>query len=340
MDKILSIIIPTYNMEKYLRKCLDSLIVSDTNMKRLEVLVINDGSKDSSSQIGHEYESRYPLTFRVIDKENGNYGSCVNRGLKEATGKYVKVLDADDSFDSGVFDQYISFLDITDVDMVLTDYNEVNTKGNVTCRRVIPYPNQKKLNIEDMCTDNAFINLQMHAVTYKRSLLIENNYTQTTGVSYTDQEWVFLPITYMNSFCHYDGFLYQYLVGREGQTIDPCVSAKQADVRFNLIFKRFDIYFKLSNNDVKKSNKNQYLRMRLIQSSSAMYKSALIEDGIPIAKIKEFDRKIKSLNKEVYDELAHCDLCKWKNQEYIYYWRLHNSLPLMVKLMKLMYMFK
>ena len=56
MNKILTIIIPTYNMEKYLRKCLDSFIVSDENMERLEVLVINDGSKDSSSTIGHEYE--------------------------------------------------------------------------------------------------------------------------------------------------------------------------------------------------------------------------------------------------------------------------------------------
>lgn len=101
MDKILTIIIPTYNMEKYLRHCLDSLIVP--NMDKVEVLMINDGSKDSSSAIGHEYQNRYPKTFRVIDKENGNYGSCINRGLKEATGKYVKVLDADDSFDQLIF---------------------------------------------------------------------------------------------------------------------------------------------------------------------------------------------------------------------------------------------
>ena len=105
-NKILTIIIPTYNMEQYLRKCLDSLIVSEENMQRLEVLVVNDGSKDSSSAIGHEYEAKYPQTFRVIDKENGNYGSCVNRGLKEATGKYVKVLDADDYFD----DSFWTFL--------------------------------------------------------------------------------------------------------------------------------------------------------------------------------------------------------------------------------------
>lgn len=90
MNKILTIIIPTYNMEKYLRRCLDSLIIDEEGMKQLEVLVINDGSKDSSSQIAHEYQDKYPDTYRVIDKENGNYGSCINIGLKEAKGKYVK----------------------------------------------------------------------------------------------------------------------------------------------------------------------------------------------------------------------------------------------------------
>ena len=78
MTKLLSIIIPTYNMQKYLRHCLDSLLVSDEMMDQLEVLVINDGSKDNSSKIAHEYETKYPNTFRVVDKENGNYGSCVN----------------------------------------------------------------------------------------------------------------------------------------------------------------------------------------------------------------------------------------------------------------------
>lgn len=77
-------------MEKYLRRWLDSLIIDEEGMKQLEVLVINYGSKDSSSQIAHEYQEKYPDTYRVIDKENGNYGSCINIGLKEAKGKYVK----------------------------------------------------------------------------------------------------------------------------------------------------------------------------------------------------------------------------------------------------------
>ena len=72
MEKILTIVIPTYNMQDYLRRCLDSLIVPEEQMQRLEVLVVNDGSEDNSSAIAHEYQDKYPDTFRVVDKENGN----------------------------------------------------------------------------------------------------------------------------------------------------------------------------------------------------------------------------------------------------------------------------
>ena len=127
MQKLLTIVIPTYNMQDYLHRCLDSLVLKDEQlMSQLEVLVINDGSKDNSSAIGHEYETKFPNTFRVIDKENGNYGSCVNRGLKEATGKYIKVLDADDWFDTDEFVKYLAELLKVDADLVLTDYSIVD----------------------------------------------------------------------------------------------------------------------------------------------------------------------------------------------------------------------
>ena len=117
MSKILTIVVPSYNMEAYLGKCLDSLIVRDADgslnanmMDALEVLVINDGSKDRTSEIGHSYEAKYPGTFRVIDKENGHYGSCVNRGLAEAKGAFIRVLDADDYVDNAKFKLFLELL--------------------------------------------------------------------------------------------------------------------------------------------------------------------------------------------------------------------------------------
>lgn len=129
MEKILTIVIPTYNMQDYLCRCLDSLIVPEEQMKQLEVLVINDGSKDNSSAIAHEYQDKYPDTFRVIDKVNGNYGSCVNRGLKEAMGKYIKILDADDWFDTNTLESYLKYLLLQNCDLVFNDCIKVNENG-------------------------------------------------------------------------------------------------------------------------------------------------------------------------------------------------------------------
>lgn len=121
MDKILTIIIPTYNMSEYLDTCLKSLII---NSNLLEVLVINDGSKDNSLDIAKKYEKEYPHIFRTIDKQNGNYGSCVNRGLKEATGKYIKVLDADDKFNTKSLMNLVEIASKTDVDAFITDFSK------------------------------------------------------------------------------------------------------------------------------------------------------------------------------------------------------------------------
>ena len=77
--KVISIAIPTYNMEQWLNRCLDSVVIPEI-IDKVEIIVVNDGSRDRSSEIAHSYADRYPDSVIVIDKENGNYGSCVNRG--------------------------------------------------------------------------------------------------------------------------------------------------------------------------------------------------------------------------------------------------------------------
>lgn len=225
MIKILTIVIPTYNMEKYLDRCLSSLIVKDEQMDNLEVLVINDGSKDRSSEIAHAYETRYPQTFRVIDKENGNYGSCVNRGVSEATGKYIKILDADDWF-SSAFPSYLSFLEEHDADLVLSDFDFINMSGNIFRTVFYDLPVGEDLLFQSLLPSAS--NIWMHAVTYRTQIVRDSGYKQTEGISYTDQEWVFYPMSRVTSVCYFGNALYEYLVGRTGQTIDPSVWIKSS----------------------------------------------------------------------------------------------------------------
>ena len=93
-------------MEQYIEECLQSLVV-DNAEELLEVIVVNDGSTDTSSRLAHSFNDKQPNVFKVIDKANGHYGSCINTGLASASGKYVKVLDADDYFNSPDFNDYL-----------------------------------------------------------------------------------------------------------------------------------------------------------------------------------------------------------------------------------------
>lgn len=137
MTKILSVVIPMYNMHDHISKCVSSLLCVG-QVDDIDVVVVNDGSTDDSLSIARSFELSHPNTVRVIDKPNGHYGSAVNAGLAVAVGKYVKTLDADDWFDSAVFDDFISALKETDADCVLSGYADIYSDGREPRYRLAP----------------------------------------------------------------------------------------------------------------------------------------------------------------------------------------------------------
>ena len=326
INKVLTIVVPTYNMEKYLDKCLSSLIINDENiMNSLEVLVVNDGSKDKSSEIAHHYQDKYPQSFLVIDKNNGNYGSCINRGLKDATGKYIKILDADDYFDTRQFEHYLKTLSTIDVDLVLTDYDFVSESGDVTGTVSYPFLFEKELSIEE-CIDNpVFMDIQMHGVTYKRSNLEKISYIQTEGISYTDQEWVFTPICTVNKLFYIKNSLYKYLVGRAGQTVDLSVYHKRVSDREKLVDSMLNSYIGLKNEPTYEKYKS-FLDTRIKEVVASIYMSYLIVNR-KLSDLPQFDMKIKDFAPEIYYQLYNTPVSKFLPYKYIKHWRKTQSLP-------------
>lgn len=225
MRKILTIIVPSYNMENYLSKGLAS-VLGISNPSVLDVIIVNDGSKDCTIKIARDFEREYPNVVRVIDKENGNYGSCINAGLKIAQGKYVKILDADDSFITANFEQLVDALLQIDADIFFTDLVKEYISG-----KKIEYhfdlPVREISDIKDVCNSNAFIDIQMPAITYRTEILKAINYRQTEGISYTDLEWCFSPIIQVKTVYYLNIPVYLYLLGREGQTMDAAVMLKR-----------------------------------------------------------------------------------------------------------------
>lgn len=224
MHKLLTVVIPMYNVEKYAHKCLSSFVLADKEkMSSLEVLCINDGSPDHSSDIAKEYQSKYPDTFRVIDKQNGNYGSCINRGLKEAKGKYFKVCDGDDFYNTEALGKLIDMLGQTSVDMVISSYQEVDEQGEV--KKTYELQDEllgKVWSIEEVDIDRFDIrfNIKMHCLTTRTELLRQHGYKQTEGISYTDNQLIFYSCLYAQTLAFFKGIVYCYRLGVNGQTVD------------------------------------------------------------------------------------------------------------------------
>lgn len=322
MEKVLTVVVPTYNMEKYLDRCLSSLIIEDEKMGMLEVLVINDGSKDRSSEIAHGYEARYPQTFRVIDKENGNYGSCVNRGLAEATGKYIKILDADDWFETGNIGQFLIFLSDSCCDCILTDHY---VKGY----------GENKISFPDLLTSTSFgfdalsdediKKISMHSITYSTSAA-RNGYTQLEGVSYTDLQWITEPMIGVATLIYYPHTIYNYFIGREGQTISGSAHCKNMWMEIKVVLHALS-FFECHRPSPKEpqiryqENKLFWLSLQLYDYYLLHFYKELQEDAL-----KEFDSRVLELSSSIYKSLENVVLTRGPFKfHYIRHWRRKGS---------------
>lgn len=320
-EKILSIIIPSCNMEKYLGQCLDSLLVS--NLDKVEVLVINDGSKDRTSEIGHCYEANYPGSIRVIDKPNGHYGSCINCGLKEATGKYVKILDADDSFDTTNFEHFVDFLSHCNSDLVLSPYAIVDE--NRIEKQQVAFEDAQKW--DSVTTFTKALPLlkkdlpQMHAICYKLQNLKDLKYSQTEGVAYTDQEWIFYPMVKVKRASYFPEIVYRYLVGREGQSVDSSLSIKAKKAQLMLVTKRIELYSQLKSKIGQEYE--EYLFNRLLQSLSGLYKEILLGEGYAqyYPTLAELDTSLYQKADGIYKKLGELKTPSFIHCRYVNIWR-------------------
>lgn len=320
MDKLLTIVIPSYNMEKYLRRCLDSLLIDNSTLfNRLEVLIINDGSKDSTSAIAHEYESKYPDVFHVIDKENGNYGSCVNRGIDEATGMYFRILDADDYFDKGNLGRFISFLSqLSDMpDLFLTNYSIDFIGGNSKIVSNYSYKSYVIYNISDLTFDNDIRNcfLVMHRMTYRLEILRNSRLRHQEGISYTDSEYCFYPMREVKCIMFIDTVLYHYQVGRDGQTVSTASYQKNIHNIYKIIDRMITSISNKEKDAVYYPALISILRMVLYP----YYKTILTTRFSHNEDIVCIEKRILSMDVDLYNSLKSFKI--YRTIPFVYLWR-------------------
>lgn len=226
-DPILTVVIPSYNVEPFLRNCVFSLI-NQSNAHKLEVLIVNDGSKDRTAAIAKELEelseTKNGPIVRLIDKENGGHGSTINAGITEARGKYFRLLDGDDYFITKNFEAFIDILERENSDIVLTDLVEDYA---ISATKIFKnyYGSIQPAQTNDLDIMN-FAGYGfgewgplLSTTTCKTQLLKDAHFTIDEHCFYVDMEYNFMIYSMAKNVTYYPLTIYNYYLGRIGQSM-------------------------------------------------------------------------------------------------------------------------
>lgn len=286
MEKILTISVAAYNAEQYIKKCLDSFLNYKV-LDDLEVIVVNDGSQDKTSGIVEEYQKKYPNTIFLINKENGGHGSTINTSIERATGKYFKVVDADDWVSQDGLVDLMEFLKSTDCDLVINPYIETYMTG-IAEKLIFPYKNIKN-NTRYMFDEIASnLDIPMHSMTIKTSIIKKVGPVIDENCFYVDMEYDLYPIKYIKTVYCLDYAVYYYLLGNQEQSVSKKNMIKRRKQREKVIKSLIKDYNNSYN--MLEKNKSDYIAMKikcLIYTHYKMY--MYLESGISYNEIINFD---------------------------------------------------
>lgn len=231
--KLLTITIPCYNSEEYMRKCIESLLAGGEDV---EILIVNDGSKDATAAIAEEYAERYPSIVRALHKENGGHGSAVNMGLANATGLFFKVVDSDDWVKESDYRQILAALrELTGgervLDMLISNfvYEKEGEKKNKVMRYRHALPQNEMFTWNQVKHFHKGQYILMHSVIFRTKLLRDCGLELPEHTFYVDNLFVFEPLPFVKNMYYMDVNFYRYYIGREGQSVNETVMMSRID---------------------------------------------------------------------------------------------------------------
>ena len=303
--KLLSIAIPSYNSEAFMRKCIESLLPGG---EEVEIIIVNDGSKDSTGAIADEYAEQYPTIVKAVHQENGGHGEAVNAGLRNATGLYYKVVDSDDWVNK---DAYLKILETLGnlvksnnmVDMLISNY--VYEKEGKKRKKVIQYrtafPTDQVFTWDDVKFLHVGQYILMHSVIYRTQMLKDCGLELPKHTFYVDNIYVYHPLPYVKKMYYMDVNFYRYYIGREGQSVQEKVMIGRIDqqIRVNKILIDDCDVWKLKNKKLR-NYMLSYLEIMMAVSSILAIRSKTPEN---LAKKKELWQYLKAKDLRSYKKI-------------------------------------
>lgn len=280
--KLLTFAIPSYNSQDYMEHCIESLLPGGDDV---EILVVDDGSKDRTAEIADEYERKYPGIVRAIHQENGGHGEAVNTGIRNARGLYFKVVDSDDWVDEAAYMKILNKLrelagGENTLDMFIANY--VYEKEGVKHKRVMRYsalPQNKLFTWNDVNRFHKGQYILMHSVIYRTKLLRECGLVLPKHTFYVDNIYVYKPLPSVRNMYYMDVDFYRYFIGRDDQSVNEKVMISRIDqqIRVNKIMvDEFDLW-KIPNNRLRHYMFN-YLEIITVISTIMLIRSGTAEN--------------------------------------------------------------
>lgn len=281
--KILSIVVPCYNSEAYMEKCINSLL---TGGDEVEILIVDDGSKDGTGKIADDYQERYPEIVRAIHQENGGHGAAVNTGIRNATGLYFKVVDSDDWVDKEAYEKILSTLEdlirsSEKVDMVISNF--VYEKQGAKRKKIMSYrsffPEEQIFSWNEVKHLRKGKYILMHSVIYRTKLLIDCGLQLPEHTFYVDNLFVYQPLPYVKKMYYLDVNFYRYFIGREDQSVNEQVMITRIDQQLKVNKMVIDAYDmrKIQNSKLRKYM-TYYLDILMAVSSIMLIRSGTEEN--------------------------------------------------------------
>lgn len=241
-NKILTIAIAAYNVQNYLVTALESCLLESELRDKIEVIIVNDGSTDDTLKIAKEYESKYPEVYKVVDKENGGYGSTINYAINIANGKYFRILDGDDWLDKDALKTFVCNSESYNADVIFYNYDRVYMSEEQVVRTQEMLVGQLKENVTYNFSAEYKINWSMHMMIVLTDMLKRYNVKLLEKCFYTDGEYVFYVMSHMKTFQYVNESMYMYQIGRQGQSVSYQGRIKHKEDSLRVLKKELDYF--------------------------------------------------------------------------------------------------
>lgn len=307
--KYISFAIPSYNSEAYLYKCVDSLLVGGED---IEIIIVNDGSKDRTQEIAEDYQRRYPTIVKVINKENGGHGSGINKGVENATGIFFKVMDSDDWADK---DALLALIDIikkhVNEGIYLDAYftNFVYEHINDNTQKVSEYkrflPQNKIFTWEETKPLKSWHMLLMHAVCYRLDKVKEAGVCLPEHTFYEDNLFAYQPLAILDKMYYLPVDLYRYLIGRADQsvTVENIVKRYDQQIRVMKLILGVNSYEDMMK--MPKKVRKQLLHVVTCVMSNTIFFTTGLDSKERREAYKELVKYVKETDLKMYKYLRH-----------------------------------